>query len=75
MTTPHDDGLRINETYVDRKGGRWVVRAFLHDEGRWFVDDPNGTHVHVMTIASPGVKARGRFVKRSTFVKSLAPLA
>jgi hypothetical protein len=66
-----DDGLRIGSTYSDKRGRLWTVTSFLTDGGPWFIDDPFGAHVHVMRARTDG-KRYGRFVKRSTFVKSLA---
>jgi hypothetical protein len=60
--------LEVGKTYCDKRGVEWRVISFLEDEGRWFIQDPEGRYVHVMRADD---KRAGKFVKRKTFLKSL----
>lgn len=64
--------LDIGSTYRDKRGVEWRVRAFLHDEGRWFIEDPGGAYVDVQRADG---KRGGKFVKKTTFIKSLECVA
>ncbi len=65
--------LSAGTDYRDKRGRTWTVMGFLSPDpdGRpWFISDPAGSHVHIMTT-NEGGKRKGKFVKVATFIASL----
>ena len=60
--------LEVGKVYRDKRGVEWTVRGFMYDEGRWFVEHPDGNYV---ALRREGV-TKERWVKRKVFAASLA---